>query len=109
MCFFFSSRRRHTRCGRDWSSDVCSSDLAAAAWGLAIAGFGLARQVWLAFAFLAVAGAADMVSGIFRTTIWNQTIPDELRGRLAGVELLSYSTGPMLGQARAGGMAALTS
>src|SRR6266498_4103342 len=30
--FFFSSRRRHTRCGRDWSSDVCSSDLAAAAW-----------------------------------------------------------------------------
>src|SRR6202043_1525389 len=28
LCFFFSSRRRHTRCGRDWSSDVCSSDLA---------------------------------------------------------------------------------
>src|SRR5271157_3218456 len=27
FCFFFSSRRRHTRCGRDWSSDVCSSDL----------------------------------------------------------------------------------
>src|SRR5256884_6452570 len=27
MCFFFSSRRRHTRCSRDWSSDVCSSDL----------------------------------------------------------------------------------
>src|SRR6266498_4201389 len=27
VCFFFSSRRRHTRCGRDWSSDVCSSDL----------------------------------------------------------------------------------
>lgn len=80
---------------------------AAAAWGLAIAGFGLARQVWLAFAFLAVAGAADMVSGIFRTTIWNQTIPDELRGRLAGVELLSYSVGPSLGQVRAGGVAAL--
>jgi len=94
-----------------WTSRVHRHGLAvasaAAAWGLAIAGFGLARQVWLAFAFLAVAGAADMVSGIFRTTIWNQTIPDELRGRLAGVELLSYSVGPSLGQVRAGGVAAL--
>src|SRR2546422_6508035 len=32
--FFFSSRRRHTRCSRDWSSDVCSSDLSAAAYGM---------------------------------------------------------------------------
>jgi MFS family permease len=43
-----------------------------------------------------------MVSGIFRSTIWNQTIPDELRGRLAGIELLSYSIGPVTGNARAG-------
>jgi MFS family permease len=49
-----------------------------------------------------------MISGIFRSTIWNQTIPDELRGRLAGIELLSFSVGPTLGQVRAGGMAALT-
>jgi MFS family permease len=55
--------------------------------------------------FLAVAGGADMVSGLFRSTIWNQTIPDEYRGRLAGIELLSYSSGPLLGQARAGGVA----
>ena len=43
-----------------------------------------------------------MVSGLFRATIWNQTIPDELRGRLAGIELLSYSIGPLGGNARAG-------
>ena len=48
-----------------------------------------------------------MVSGIFRATMWNQTVPDELRGRLAGIELLSYSLGPSLGQLRAGGVAAL--
>jgi MFS family permease len=75
---------------------------AAAVWGIAIAGFGLSGNIWLAFAFLAVAGAADMVSGVFRSTIWNQTIPDELRGRLAGIELLSYSIGPVTGNARAG-------
>jgi MFS family permease len=39
------------------------------------------------------------------STFWNQTIPDEYRGRLAGIELLSYSTGPMLGDARAGFLA----
>jgi MFS family permease len=80
---------------------------AATGWGLAVVGFGLAGQVWLAFLFLALAGAADMISGIFRSTIWNQTIPDEMRGRLAGIELLSYSLGPSLGQVRAGGVAAL--
>jgi hypothetical protein len=42
-----------------------------------------------------------MISGIFRMTMWNQTIPNEMRGRLAGIELLSYSTGPMLGNTRA--------
>ncbi|KJK56521.1 hypothetical protein UK12_22005 [Saccharothrix sp. ST-888] len=56
---------------------------------------------------LALAGGADQISGIARSVIWNQSIPDELRGRLAGVELLSYSVGPQLGQVRVGGMAAL--
>ena len=79
---------------------------AAAAWGASIACFGLATEVWVACVFLAMAGAADMLSGLFRAVIWNQTIPDHMRGRLAGIELLSYSTGPLLGQARAGGMAA---
>ena len=83
--------------------------VAAACWGLAIAGFGLARNVWVAVALAAVAGAADMVSGLFRSTIWNQTIPDELRGRLAGIELLSYSIGPLSGNARAGAVAGVWS
>ena len=43
-----------------------------------------------------------MISGLFRMTIWNQTIPDHLRGRLAGIEMLSYTTGPLLGNTRAG-------
>ena len=82
--------------------------LAAAGWGLAISGFGLAPDIGAALACLVAAGAADMVSGIFRDTLWNQTIPDTLRGRLAGVELLSYSVGPSAGQLRAGGVASLT-
>jgi hypothetical protein len=58
---------------------------------------------------LALAGAADMSSGIFRSTMWNQTIPDGLRGRLAGIEQLSYSLGPTLGTTQMGSVAALTS
>ncbi|MYV99152.1 MFS transporter [Streptomyces sp. SID3343] len=80
--------------------------IAAGVWGAAVVGFGLASDVATALVFLVVAGAADMVSGLFRQTMWNQTIPDELRGRLAGIELLSFSIGPTLGQMRAGGMAA---
>jgi MFS family permease len=76
--------------------------LAAACWGAAIVGFGLAGRLWLALVCLALAGAADMVSGLFRMTIWNQTIPDHLRGRLAGIEVVSYTTGPLLGNAESG-------
>ena len=76
--------------------------LAAAGWGAAIVGFGFANRLWLALLCLALAGGADMVSGLFRSTIWNQTIPDHLRGRLAGIEMVSYTTGPMLGNAEAG-------
>ncbi|MEU6095330.1 MFS transporter [Streptomyces sp. NPDC047079] len=80
--------------------------LAAAGWGLAVAAAGVAGDVWLVLVFLTLGGGFDMVSGIFRAAMWNQTIPDELRGRLAGIELLSYSVGPQLGQVRSGGMAA---
>ncbi|HZM79094.1 MAG TPA: MFS transporter [Candidatus Limnocylindrales bacterium] len=76
--------------------------LAAGAWGLGIVLFGVANALWLALIGLFIAGASDMISGIFRSTIWNQTIPDHLRGRLAGIEMISYLTGPMLGQTRAG-------
>jgi MFS family permease len=80
--------------------------LAAALWGLAIAAAGASGNVWLVLLFLVLGGGADMVSGIFRAAMWNQTIPDELRGRLAGIELLSYSVGPQLGQTWVGGVAA---
>ncbi len=76
--------------------------LAAAAWGGGIAIFGVADSLWLALLGLMIAGGSDMISGLFRSVIWNQTIPDHLRGRLAGIEMLSYMTGPMLGQTRAG-------
>lgn len=83
--------------------------LAAACWGLAIIGFGFAGRLWLALVWLALAGAADMLSGLFRMTIWNQTIPNHLRGRLAGIELVSYTTGPLLGNAESGLVASLFS
>ncbi len=81
--------------------------LSAAGWGLAMAWFGLSPDIYLALAALVAAGAADMISGIFRQTLWNQTIPDEFRGRLAGVELLSYGVGPPAGQLRSGVVASL--
>lgn len=77
-------------------------------WGLAILGFALSPWLWLALLMLALAGASDMVSGLFRMTIWNTTIPDHLRGRLAGVEMISWSSGPSLGNLEAGAVAALT-
>jgi MFS family permease len=80
--------------------------IAATIWGLAIIAFGLASNLYLAVLFLALAGAADAVSGLFRTTMWNQTIPQHLRGRLAGIEMISYMSGPLLGNAEAGLMAA---
>ena len=79
--------------------------IAAAVWALGIVALGFAPSLTLGLACLAVAGAADMVSGVFRGTIWNQTIPNTLRGRLAGIEMISYLTGPLIGNARAGFMA----
>ena len=79
--------------------------IAAAIWALGIVALGFAPSLMLGLACLAVAGAADMVSGVFRSTIWNETIPNTLRGRLAGIEMISYLTGPLIGNVRAGFMA----
>lgn len=81
---------------------------AAAGWGASIALAGVSNSVYLVLFFLAAAGASDMVSVLFRGAIWNQTIPDHLRGRLAGIELLSYTIGPLVGQLRAASMASAT-
>lgn len=82
--------------------------VAACVWGLGIAAVGTTRSLWLVLAFLALAGGADTVSGIFRSVMWNQTIPDDVRGRMAGIEMLSYSIGPLLGQVRSSAAASLT-
>src|SRR5436309_2760334 len=65
--------------------------------------------LWLMKAVAPPADAADMMSGIFRNVIWNQTIPDSLRGRLASIELLSFSGGPLLGNFESGVVASLFS
>ena len=76
--------------------------IAAALWGVGIIFFGMAESIWVALFFLGVAGFFDMISGMFRMTIWNQTIPNYIRGRLASLEMISYLTGPMLGGAKMG-------
>jgi MFS family permease len=74
-------------------------------WGLAVAAAGLARQLWLAVLLLAVGGAADLVSAVYRQTILQTYAPDELRGRMGGVFIAVVAGGPRLGDLRAGAMA----
>jgi MFS family permease len=81
---------------------------AAGLWGLGIALFGYSSSLWLVLVGLAIGGGADAVSGIFRNTMWNESIPPDVRGRMAGIEMISYSLGPTAGQFRAGVMAAWT-
>ena len=83
--------------------------LAALVYGAAIGLVGVAPGIGAAVGLLALAGGADMISALFRSTIWNQTIPNRMRGRLAGIEMLSYSLGPLGGQVRAGLVADLWS
>ena len=78
-------------------------------WGAAIVAFGLSRSLWLALLALAVAGAADMWSGIFRTTIAQAVVPDAMRGRLSGIELAVVATGPSIGDLEAGVVGSLVS
>ena len=82
--------------------------LAAGGWGLSMALVGVSPSAWFALLFLAVAGGFDECSAVFRDTMWKQSIPDHLRGRLAGIELLSYAAGPPTGQLRSGAVAAVT-
>ncbi|MEU8515579.1 MFS transporter [Kitasatospora sp. NPDC048722] len=80
--------------------------LSAAAVGLAMVGAAAAPNLWAVLGCLVVAGAANWTGDTFRSAIWNQSIPDELRGRAAGLEMLIGSAGPALGDLRAGGLAA---
>jgi MFS family permease len=76
-------------------------------WGAGIAAFGLAAEhLWFALAMLAFAGAADVISAVFRNTILQVTVPDHLRGRLSGIHILVVTGGPRLGDLEAGLVAA---
>jgi MFS family permease len=77
-------------------------------WGIAVAVSGLAHQLWLVVLLLAAAGAADLVSSVYRQTILQTYAPDEMRGRMQGVFIAVVAGGPRLGDVRAGGMAAAT-
>ena len=77
-------------------------------WGAAVALSGLAHQLWLVVLLLAVAGAADLVSAVYRQTILQTYAPDELRGRMQGVFTAVVAGGPRLGDVRAGATAAAT-
>lgn len=83
--------------------------LAAIAWGLSLIGFGLVDTLWLSLVCLAAAGGSDMVSGVFRMTIWNTTIPDSHRGRVGGITLANVASGPAVGDLEAGLVASLVS
>jgi MFS family permease len=75
-------------------------------WGIAIMAFGLVGdRLLLACACLAVAGGADVVSAVFRSTILQATVPDDLRGRLSGIHIMVVGGGPRIGDAEAGAMA----
>ena len=78
-------------------------------WGAAIAVFGLVPWLPLGLAMLALAGAADVVSAVFRNTILQLSVPDGLRGRLSSVHIAVVTGGPQIGDAEAGVVAALTS
>jgi MFS family permease len=82
--------------------------IAIAVWGAAIAGFGAAgRLLWIGLPLLAVAGAGDLVSAIFRGTILQLSVPDSMRGRMSAFHLMVVTTGPRLGDLEAGAVAAL--
>ncbi|WP_201305816.1 MFS transporter [Streptomyces sp. GF20] len=83
--------------------------LAVGGWGLAVAVFGLTRNLWLGLLFLALAGAADAISMVFRSTMLQAATPDAMRGRLQGVFIVVVAGGPRLGDFLAGSVGDLAS
>jgi len=94
-----------------WTGNIRRPGLAVCAcitvWGLAIAGFGFSRILPLALFFLAIAGGADVISAVFRSTIIQTEAPDNLRGRLSSFQTAVVGAGPRLGNFEAGGVASL--
>jgi len=83
--------------------------IAVAVWGAAMAAFGVTPWLPVGLVFLAIAGAADVISAVFRNTILQLAVPDALRGRLSSVQIAVVTGGPRLGDTESGAVAALTS
>lgn len=73
-----------------------------AAFGLATVAFGLTRSFWVMFVCLALTGATDTVSMVFRNVIRQMETPDHMRGRMVGVNMVFFMGGPQLGELEAG-------
>jgi hypothetical protein len=76
-------------------------------WGAAIAAVGLVASLWPAVALLAIAGAADSVSAVCRSSINQMVTPDAMRGRMSSVFSLVVTSGPRLGDVESGVVAGL--
>jgi MFS family permease len=96
-----------------WTTHVRRQGLAvivaAGIWGAAIAAFGFVESLWPALVLLAIAGGADLISAIFRSTIMLSATTESMRGRLAGIEFAQVASAPTLGNVEAGLLASLTS
>lgn len=94
-----------------WTEKIHSNGravvISAICWAFFIIWLGFSHNLYFSCFLLILAGAADSVSGIFRQAIWNHAIPNQMRGRLSGLEMISYTAGPLLGNARAGYIASL--
>jgi MFS family permease len=99
----FSGRAKHVR--RQGRAIM----LAVVVWGAAIVAFGFSNTLWLSLAMLTLAGAGDMVSGIFRMTILQAAVEDSMRGRLDGIGMAVWATGPSLGDVESGVVASIWS
>lgn len=83
--------------------------VAVCVWGAAIATFGLVDVLWIALVLLAVAGWADVISAVLRTTILQAAVPDAFRSRIASLQIAVVEGGPRLGDLEAGAVATAAS
>ena len=83
--------------------------VAASLWGVAIAAFGFATTLWVGLLLLALAGAADLVSAVLRSTILMSVTPQSMLGRMLDLEFAQVASAPALGNLEAGVVASLTS
>ena len=101
LATLFSGRAKHVR--RQGRAIM----IGVAIWGAAIVVFGLSNTLWLSLAMLTIAGAGDMLSGIFRMTILQAAVDDSIRGRLDGIGMAVWATGPSLGELESGVVASI--